>query len=187
MQKAWSESLGRREREKDSRLARRQKSAEAERQDSAGAPGGDGSLGRKSSSSSRRDRTSAGLGSFDVVRSEEEMNAVLAQLAEQEKKEKPSVRSGVGPQRTAQAESRRARPLQVTRVPLPPMILSPTAAIPRVFHGGRRNLIEDSETTTSAISKSASSGPDRPDPRRRPPLRPQRAIPHAAAPSSPAS
>ena len=53
MQKAWSESLGRRERREglQSTLARRQKSAEAERQDSAGAPGADGSLGRQSSSS----------------------------------------------------------------------------------------------------------------------------------------
>ena len=121
MQKAWSESLGRREREKDSRLARRQKSAEAERQDSAGAPGGDGSLGRQSSSSSRRDRTSAGLGSFDVVRSEEEMNAVLAQLAEQEKKENKVYDD----------------------VPLPPMILEPNLSLIPRFHGGG-NLIEDS-------------------------------------------
>ncbi|EOD28137.1 hypothetical protein EMIHUDRAFT_468737 [Emiliania huxleyi CCMP1516] len=68
LQRAWDTATAKREREREKR-----KSLKTAHDD--GASGGRAS----------RNRT---VGSFDVVRSEEEMNAVLAQLAEQEKKER---------------------------------------------------------------------------------------------------
>ena len=78
MRAAWDGSLARRERERDNRLARKVEAAQKEKPEERATPGGEG---RSSDRASRRDRS---IGSFDVVRSEEEMNAVLAQLAAEE-------------------------------------------------------------------------------------------------------
>ncbi|KAL3933957.1 MAG: hypothetical protein SGPRY_000052 [Prymnesium sp.] len=93
LQRVWDASLSRRERDRDNRLARKLE-AHKEKGEEQRAAAVEGSAGGRASSrsagagafgSSRRDRS---IGSFDVVRSEEEMNAVLAQLAAEEKREK---------------------------------------------------------------------------------------------------
>ena len=101
LQRAWDTATAKREREREKR-----KSLKTAHDD--GASGGRAS----------RNRT---VGSFDVVRSEEEMNAVLAQLAEQEKKENKVY----------------------DEVPLPPMVLEPQLSLVRRFHS-RAMLIDDS-------------------------------------------
>tara|TARA_B100000513_G_scaffold81638_1_gene33481 strand:+ start:706 stop:3321 length:2616 start_codon:yes stop_codon:yes gene_type:complete len=78
LQDAWEGSLARREREKDARLAKKPIPAPGEGLEKKS------DSGRTPLSSSR----SRSIGSFDVVRSEEEMNAVLAQLAADEKRAK---------------------------------------------------------------------------------------------------
>ena len=88
LQATWEGSLARRERERDARLQRKEKQAkEAEEAEAAAAKKGT-SLSRSSSGvyggGSRRGQ----LGSSDAVRSEEEMMAVIAQLAAAEKREK---------------------------------------------------------------------------------------------------
>ncbi|KAL1528092.1 hypothetical protein AB1Y20_009457 [Prymnesium parvum] len=93
LQRVWEGSLARRERDRDNRIARRLE-AQKDKVDDPKAAGTESTGGGRASSrsagagalgSSRRDRS---IGSFDVVRSEEEMNAVLAQLAAEEKRER---------------------------------------------------------------------------------------------------
>jgi hypothetical protein len=73
LHRAWEAATARRERECEKR--KQSKYASSSRDDDAAAGG-------------RLTGRNRSIGSFDVVRSEEEMNAVLAQLAEQEKKER---------------------------------------------------------------------------------------------------
>lgn len=73
LHRAWEAATAKREREREKR--KQSKYASSSRDDDAAAAG-------------RVTGRNRSIGSFDVVRSEEEMNAVLAQLAEQEKKER---------------------------------------------------------------------------------------------------
>lgn len=101
MQRSWEAALPRKERERDSRLQRKLHPGfltddavsssgaaitSANGGNSSSSTGGaPGRLNSRALGSSRRDRS---FGSFDVVRSEEEMNAVIAQLAAEEKRER---------------------------------------------------------------------------------------------------
>jgi len=73
LQRAWDAATMKREREREKRKQTKYNAAARDDEAAAGAR------------ASGRNRS---IGSFDVVRSEEEMNAVLAQLAEQEKRER---------------------------------------------------------------------------------------------------
>ena len=119
LQKGWEGSLARREREKDARLTRKLGKPFGQ-EDDGGRGGGAGGAAFGGGSSSRS-RRGGEVGSFDVVRSEEEMNAVLAQLEEQEKREKRLNNDGAK---------------------LPPMYLEPMRSlIPRL--NPRNGFIED--------------------------------------------
>ena len=90
LQSSWEGTLVRRERERDARLKRReQKEEEAAQAEKRDAGGRAVPMGRQGSGLYGGSRNRS-LGSSDAVRSEEEMMAVIAQLAAAEKREKTS-------------------------------------------------------------------------------------------------
>ena len=121
LQRAWESSLPKRERERDARLERKQLQPGAAGAAAAAAASGGRDRGAMGGQSSRRDRS---FGSFDVVRSEEEMNAVIAQLAAEEKRERSDTWIATQCARDT------------------PMILEPTKALMVRFEC-RNGLIED--------------------------------------------